>query len=212
MNKNNRRILPTMVALLVMAMMCAVATAAVAPEISKTINTTQSDPEPYTYDVYTGTGSTIVYDITVSRDSALPYPVNVQSVTDTMPCPGGVPQTLTPPSLPYDLYPGDVKQYTSSHTLTAADVVGLVVGQTTTIRNRAEVSGVELDPDWAPNYEQVGAYAEKTITVRKIDTTPTPTPTYSTPPTDVPAQTPLGIVALIGLLGLIGAGMIIGRK
>ena len=198
-------VVAAMTVILVMVATCLIGSAAVAPEISKTVNTTLSDPTPYYYDVTTGIGSTIVYDIVVSRDVGETYSVRVESATDTFPYPAGTPVTLTPPSLPYILYPGDTVMYQTSHTLTAADVADIGVGETKQIVNRAEVSGVELNP----NEEFVGAYAEKTITVEKRES---PTPTPPPPPPDVPATSPIGLVALVGLLGIFGAGMIVRRR
>lgn len=220
MNKNNRRFLSTaMAVILVMVVMCGVGSAAKSIEIEKVVNTTLSDSMPvsstYTgvayYDVYTGTGSHIVYDIILSRTKD--PPITVEHVTDEFPMNSGIKVVLTPPPPSYVLDKDgvDAKYYTSDHTIDATDVSGIVAGGSITITDLAEASGYEGNP---PN--DVFAYggAACPITVNKIDTTPPP-PTPTPPPpvtTEVPAYTPPGIAALIGLLGLIGAGIIMRRR
>jgi len=180
MNKNNRRTLPMVMALLVVVtVMCAVGSASDL-RLGK-----ESNPPGATYTA----GETITYDLLV-ENTHLTHSA-VVDIWDVFP--DGSTQTL---ATGITLNPGDIVTYTTTYTTTMDDIPEAC--------NSLHVEG-----------EQGGVYVYLTLgTCNDVNPppTPTPTPTYSTPPTDVPAQTPLGIVALIGLLGLIGAGMIIGRK
>ena len=54
--------------------------------------------------------------------------------------------------------------------------------------------------------------SDSATVIVKVPPTPTPTPTPPVAPTPVPTMTPIGTVLLTGLLGLIGAGVIMRRS
>jgi len=204
MNKNNRRTLPMVMAMLVMVTaMCAVGSAQGELVVTKDVVSGLDGAGYAYYNIDTGIGSNIVYDILVKNVDT--SPTEVTSVVDWIPYPQGTTTNLDP--FAYILPVDETQAYTTYYAVNQADLVlvkgaALEVDDEIVITNHVMVCYLyDCECEWCE------------FPVKVIENpTPTPTPTYSTPPTDVPAQSPIAIVALIGLLGLIGAGMIIGRR
>jgi len=91
-----------------------------------------------------------------------------------------------------DIPPGESRTYYTSYVTTSADVPRAC--------NLLRVEGTQCG---------VSAYLSLG-TCNYVNPPPTPTPTP--PPPDVPATSPIGLVALVGLLGIFGAGMIVRRR
>lgn len=216
MNKNNRRTLPMVMALLVMVTaMCAVGSADIVAIDKAVLSIDPMDDGTAFYDLHTGDSSIIEYDIEVQNMDI--EAIHVTSIADIVPylpgslCNGDIESLSTP----YDLAMGESEHHVATYEVTLDDLNciqnynghgDIVEGDVILITNHASVC--------AHNSSNIPACPADcaTVSVKVINTSAPPPPVPDPPPTDVPAHSTIGIAAMIGMLGIIGAGRIIGRK